>query len=213
MLIGLNGRKQAGKDTVYARARHLMGDRLPVERASFADLLYRSAAASLGVTEGFLQTFKSEPLARIQVILPPPNGVLRSELTVREYLQRYGTEAHREVFGEDFWVEPIDLSHENRLVFVTDVRFPNEARAIHRNGGFVVEVIGPDGRVTDDAHASEAPLDDNLIYTTINNTERRDEFRALDLQVKKLIIEMKEIDEVGTDGMGSDEFVCPNGAD
>lgn len=186
MLIGLNGRKQAGKDTVYARARHLMGDRLPVERASFADLLYRSAAASLGVTEGFLQTFKSEPLARIQVILPPPNGVLRSELSVREYLQRYGTEAHREVFGEDFWVDAVDLEHDGRILFVTDVRFPNEAKAIRRAGGVVVEVIGPEGRVTDDGHASEAPLPDDLIFHTIPNRVRNDGFYTLDFEIKEL---------------------------
>ena len=26
-------------------------------------------------------------------------------MTFREFLQRYGTEAHRDVFGKDFWLE------------------------------------------------------------------------------------------------------------
>lgn len=189
MLIGLNGRKQAGKDTVFARTAHIMRDVVPVERASFADLLYQSAAAALGVTVEFLQTFKSDPRARVVVVMPTHDGdeVVRFEQTIREFLQRYGTEAHREIFGDDFWVEQVRLAHEGRIVMVTDVRFPNEAEAVRKAGGVVVEVVGPMGRVTDDAHASEAPLPAELVDVTITNKVRDDNFRTLDGQVDTLL--------------------------
>jgi hypothetical protein len=184
MLIGLNGRKQAGKDTVFERVARLMDGVVGVERVSFADLLYRSAAASLGVTVEFLQEHKSNPLAVVCVMV---DGVLIVDQTFREFLQSYGTEGHRDVFGMDFWVDAVTLYHEGHIVVVTDVRFENEALAVHRAGGSIVEVIGPEGRVTDDGHASEAPLPEELIDATITNTVRDDGFRTLDGQVDTLL--------------------------
>lgn len=191
MLIGLNGRKQAGKDTVFERTSHLLADVVEVERVSFADLLYRSAAAAIGVTVEFLQTFKADPRAGVVTYLPAGDGVVvRNMLTLREYLQAYGTEAHRDVFGAEFWVEQVrpELElHEGRVVMVTDVRFPNEAAIVRECGGAVVEVIGPEGRVTTDAHASEAPLPEELVDATITNVVRDDGFRTLDGQVATLL--------------------------
>jgi hypothetical protein len=187
VLIGLNGRKQAGKDTVYERAARIMADVVPVERVSFADLLYRSAAASLGVTVAGLQEWKSDPDVCVFVRRTRGDWANLSGLTIREYLQRYGTEAHRDVFGTAFWTDQVDLRHDGRIVMVTDVRFPNEAEAVRRAGGVVVEVIGPMGRTTDDVHASEAPLPEELIDAVIRNRIRDDGFRCLDHQVDTLL--------------------------
>jgi hypothetical protein len=189
MLIGLNGRKQAGKDTVYERTRHIMRDVMPVERASFADLLYRSAAAALGVTVEQLQMWKADPNVRVAVgkRYESIGLVPESEITVREFLQKYGTEAHRDVFGPNFWVEQVRLGHEGRIVMVTDVRFPNEAEAVRAAGGRIVEVVGPMGRVTADAHASEAPLPTELVDVVIQNVVRDDNFRSLDGSVDTLV--------------------------
>lgn len=198
MLIGLTGPKQAGKDTVFERASHLLDGVLPVERASFADLLYRSAAASLGVTVAELQEWKNDPCVGVAVVslhddfhelTPEGIGRFKEPLTVREYLQRYGTEAHREVFGSDFWVDNLRLAdHPGAAVFVTDVRFENEALAVLKVGGYVVRVVGPDEiENAGDGHASEAGLPDYLIYTTLRNHVRGDGFRSLDEQVALLI--------------------------
>jgi hypothetical protein len=91
------------------------------------------------------------------------------------------------VFGTDFWVDQVNLEHEGRIVVVTDVAVRERGPAVHRAGGAVVEVIGPEGRVTDDAHASEAPLPEELIDATITNTVRDDGFRTLDGQVDTLL--------------------------
>lgn len=182
MLIGLNGRKSAGKDTVYERTAHIMADVVEVERASFADLLYESAAAAVGVSVEFLRQVKNDPRFTVNVLDANGDNYVAPR-TIREYLQAYGTEAHRDVFGPDFWVEQLGprlRDHKDRIVMVTDVRFPNEAEAVRAAGGVVVEIVGPEGRVTADAHASEAPLPAGLVDVVIQNTVRDDNFRALD---------------------------------
>lgn len=182
MLIGLTGRAQAGKDTVYERARHLYGDR--VQRRSFADLLYKSAAATLDVSEERLRDWKSNPHVTVEIRL---GGVVQlRQMSVRQYLQRYGTEAHRNLFGADFWVDHLDLSHDpDAIVFVTDVRFDNEAQAIIDAGGCIVQVIGPE--TADDAHRSEAGVDPDLVLGTLDNSQRGEGFERLDLYIRALM--------------------------
>lgn len=192
MLIGLHGRKQAGKDTVYARIAQHYGVALghKVERRSFADLLYRSAAAAIGLSVGALQDLKTESAVVIEISdYRYPNGGKRDRLgTIREYLQRYGTEAHREMFGQDFWTDQVDLEHDGKIVVVTDVRFPNEAERIRANKGWVVEVTGPpEIENAGDGHASEAPLPRELVDASVNNSVRNDKFRSLDGQLETLV--------------------------
>lgn len=188
MLIGLHGKKQAGKDTTYDRLQALYGPDTEaaqrVERVSFADLLYESAARSLGVTIAQLQRWKSDPLVRVRVVEPPPYGTA-AELTIREYLQRYGTEAHRDVFGPNFWTSQVDLEHAGKVVVVTDVRFKNEADAVHAAGGYVVRVLGPDDvEGAGDGHASELELPRGSVDFTILNAVRGDGFAHLDHEVR-----------------------------
>jgi hypothetical protein len=161
VLIGLNGKKQAGKDTAFAR----MVERLPqatVERVS-------------------------NSLATVEVYVRGRDVLSRT--SVREYLQHYGTEAHRDVFGPNFWVDNVDLSHDRRIVVVTDVRFANEAQAVHDAGGVVVRVIGPpEVEEAGDGHASEAELPYGLLDGAIYNTNRDDGFESLDRQVLDLVL-------------------------
>lgn len=182
MLIGLTGRAQAGKDTVYERARHIYGDR--VQRRSFADLLYRSAATTLGVHDSNLRSWKANPDVTIEVVHREWGALHTTD--VRSYLQRYGTEAHRDLFGSDFWVDQLDLSHDpDAIVFVTDVRFDNEAQAIIDAGGCIVQVFGPE--TADDAHRSEAGVDPDLVLGTLDNSQRGEGFERLDLYIRALM--------------------------
>lgn len=76
---------------------------------------------------------------------------------VRRLLQRVGTEAGRNIHGDDCWLKlakrKIDAA--DGPVVVTDVRFPNEAAAIREWGGKVVRItrtgVGPVN-----GHSSEA---------------------------------------------------------
>lgn len=193
MLIGLHGKKQAGKDTVHQRLERLVAradGTATVRRVSFADKLYESAAAALGVTADELREWKSDCGVHVWIInrLQP----VRS-LTVREYLQLYGTEAHRHVFGDSFWVDNVDLSNEHgEIVVVTDVRFRNEAQAIIDAGGTVVHVIGPpEVEEAGDGHASEETLPDRYIDAVLYNAVRDDNFADLDSAIKGLLLHLR----------------------
>lgn len=194
MIIGLTGRKQAGKNAC-ARLIRLYAGREVVE-VSFAALLKQSAAAVLGCEVDDLERWKNDPHALVCVGLEVELGgfIAARTQTVREFLQRYGTEGHRDLLGPDFWVDaalPSSSDYSGALYVVTDVRFPNEARRVKALGGTIVRIIGPP-EIEDagDAHASETPLPDELVDIKLGNVRRDDGFAALDFGVRLLLREL-----------------------
>lgn len=139
-IVGLTGYHGAGKDEA---ARQLAP--LGYRRVSFAD----------PVREGVLRLNPLLPLAdgfggrlRLADALKHRGGwdKLKWECPeVRELLQKYGTEAGRDIHGEDCWVRvwstKVDSIMEN--VIVTDLHFANEACAIRQRGGIVLFVDRP----------------------------------------------------------------------
>lgn len=192
MLIGLHGRKQSGKDTVYERVAKIMGDTVPVERTAFADLMYESAASSLGVTVDELRAWRIDPNVTVQVVgtvhgMAGPLPVTLACQTVRRFIQDYG-QGHRALFGESFWVDRVELEHAHRILVVTDVRMENEALAVRRAGGAVVGIIGPpEVENAGDGHITEARLPDELVDAWVKNDVRDDGFRSLDRKVDTLL--------------------------
>jgi len=193
VLIGLTGRKEVGKDTTYDRIRHLYQHVITVERVGFADLIYRSAAEALGVSVKELHLWKSDPTIKIRVVkeLDVWTGGERTEevlheILVRAFLQRYGFEAHRNIFGQDFWEQRITgtlQSHQESLLVVTDIRLPTEAEMVREFGGAVVWIHGRDEDQWD-LHATEQSLPANMIDFHIDNSARDDEFASLDEQIQ-----------------------------
>lgn len=105
-------------------------------------------------------------------------------MTVREFLQKLGTEAVREGLHTNAWVnalfadyKPPKMSERNPSNWViTDTRFPNEAQAIKDRGGIVVRVNRDefiDGYPLTQGipkHPSETGLDNwNFDYVLENN--------------------------------------------
>jgi hypothetical protein len=197
-LVAFNGRLGSGKDTAGERLAAMAG--VETQRLSFARLLKESAAALFGIPVEDWETYKNDPDVKIMLtvgyedfilddgtVLEQPRVVV--ELTAREFLQRYGTESHRDIFGADFWVNQALIEYVNApvrdtLFYVTDCRFANEATAVHRLGGVVVNVIGADEDTGE--HLSEAPLPDSLINFYIDNTTRGDDFAMLDRQLRSV---------------------------
>jgi hypothetical protein len=189
MILGLTGKKQHGKDTVG----RILVEEHGYRRLAYADALKESAAALFDIDPEKWNEWKNDRKATVSIVAewydssdrsPEPAlvpGFCKS-ITVREFLQRYGTEAHRDIFGESFWLDVIDkeikralhsgppaVDHEDRIertnIVVTDVRFDNEADLIRSNGGTVIEVYRP--QVVDDAdsHASEdLPRADLMLF-------------------------------------------------
>lgn len=207
MLIGVNGQVAAGKDSVFARAKFLVS-KLPEfshfpkpERIAFADKLKLAAARALGVSVEMLEEHKRSDTSRITLTAQyetleanenVPEGTKfwanEAKISVRQYLQYFGTEVGRETFGENFWVDqslPSDFDHAGRLIFVTDCRFDNEVERVHSLGGIVCRVLN--GPLIDGGHASENILDSDLIDIEIDNSIRDDGYLSLDGQVTNLL--------------------------
>jgi hypothetical protein len=180
-LIGLTGYSRSGKDTVAEMLRRLEPG--STRTSAFSDLVKLSAARSLGVlvspdhvgTRGvreWANRFKTQQ--EIQIV---EEGKVVHTLTGRAFLQRYGTEAHRDIFGDDFWVDQLDLQPEpHELLVFTDVRFDNEAAAIRAAGGEVWLVTRAIANIGD-GHRSEQLIDPTLIDREIPNNGTLDDLK------------------------------------
>jgi hypothetical protein len=101
---------------------------------------------------------------------------------VRRLLQVMGTEAGRDILGENVWVNTLGRKVSAFLketgtpiyaarIVITDVRFPNEVAWLQENGGDLWKVVRPgfDNKV--DAHPSEQYVDGfDEDLTLVNNT-------------------------------------------
>lgn len=198
-IIGLTGRARAGKDTAAGIIMDWAGEngadfRI---RQGFADLLKLSAFRALGGASSvpiekavkFCDELKQDE-GRLTITLPtePLDPIREYGITGREFLQWYGTEAHRDVFGTDFWVEALfdhveangpDFGYD--LLVIPDCRFDNEAAAVVAHGGEVWEVTRPqheDELKSGLEHTSEAGVNPDFVSVRINNDGTLDSLRA-----------------------------------
>lgn len=176
----------AGKDTAGA----YLVDRWGFNRISFADKLKQSAAACFEkVDASDWDWMKNDPTCRITITYNPgPTNreeAYLDSVTAREFLQFYGTEAHRGVFGDNFWVEQAvkeipeaSIANAQGDYVFTDVRFLNEAQAVHALGGRVIQINRDAGSVKD-THASEVGLPETAIDGKIANIGSLDQLYVL----------------------------------
>lgn len=195
MILGLHGRLGSGKDTVLERMQVLYPGEFV--RHSFADRLKASACALLDIDLELMEQLKRDEDFNFLSIWDPAmerEGSPLVEMTMRTFLQRFGTEAHRDVFGDSFWVDQAmgpALEDEARglTVVYSDLRFSNEGEAVLARGGTIWLVQGP---VRDTGtHASETPLPDSMISFVLDNTNRTDGFASLDRQIVEEVERLK----------------------
>jgi hypothetical protein len=81
-------------------------------------------------------------------------------MTVRDFLQKLGTDALRNGLHPNIWVNAlmVDYIEEESNWIITDTRFENEAIAIKNKGGIIIRVDRPGIRPIND-HPSEVGLD------------------------------------------------------
>ena len=193
MVIGFCGGIGAGKDTAFDRLRYIFSDQ-DIVQVSFARQLKESAAAALGVHSRLIEAEKRNPKATVTFsVWDQETGQAQESVqSLRQFLQGYGTEAHRDIFGTDFWVDqamPMDLDHTGRVVCATDVRFPNELKRVVDLGGVNILIENDINEATprEAAHSSETSIDMKLVSYTINNRVRDDNFEFLDRQVTSIM--------------------------
>lgn len=204
-LIGLNGRRESGKDTAFAAIKTFAEENdQTAKRAAFADGLKLSGMRSLGfkgLTDQQMLELADliKETGRIRISWEEPSRFtdevhrFEQEIYGRHMWQEYGTAGHRSEnlghsFGENFWIDNLlplkgwEKTFTNihgpapEYCVVTDVRFPNEAQRILDLGGEVIE-IAADIRIKKgrDNHPSEQPLPSNLITAVIDNNGSLDD--------------------------------------
>ena len=139
MIIGVCGFIGCGKDTV---ADYLVNFH-EYRRESFADSLKDSVAAVFGWDRTMLEGRTKESREwREKVDTWWAERLAMPTLTPRWVLQYWGTEVCRKTFHDDIWIASLEnkLRKSKDNIVVSDVRFPNEIKAIKNLGGMIVWV-------------------------------------------------------------------------
>jgi hypothetical protein len=164
MIIGFVGFIGSGKDTAADYLVNFHGYR----RDSFANTLKDAVACVFGWDRVLLEGRTKE--AREWREQPDAwwSNRLGRNITPRLMLQLWGTEVCRNGFHDDIWI----ASLENKMrktgdnIVISDVRFPNEIKAIHNAGGIVVRIKrGDDPEWYDAAVSANAGPNGNTTWS------------------------------------------------
>lgn len=151
MIIGFVGFIGSGKDTAADYLVNFHGFR----RDSFANTLKDAVSCVFGWDRTMLEgRTKQAREWREQIDSWWAQRLGMPHLTPRWILQHWGTEVCRKAFHDDIWIASLEhklLSSSDNIV-ISDVRFPNEIKAIHNAGGKVIRIKrGPDPEWYQDA--------------------------------------------------------------
>lgn len=147
-LVGLTGLPQAGKDTVAAA----LANTHEFARMSFAGPIKDGLVVMLGLNR---QDF--EDAAAKEVVVPWIGK------TPRQLMQTLGTEWGRDLVHPEIWIRHAQRRLDNYRRFsanvvVTDVRYPNEAAWLRKNGGELWHILRKDAPNVVNIHTSNIPL-------------------------------------------------------
>lgn len=164
MIICFIGERGAGKDTAADALRIY-----DFKKHAFADGVRAVAETVFGITQ-------HEMADRVLKISPLGRGAF-ADLTVRQILQRIGTECFRDQFP-GVWVDRLLRRTENvSKVVVPDTRFWDEHDALRARGAIFVRIDNPNVTETGSEHRSEIewrefPVD----HVLVNDHATADEF-------------------------------------
>jgi hypothetical protein len=139
MIIGFVGFIGSGKDTA---ADYLVNFH-EFRRDSFANTLKDAVSAVFGWDRIMLEGRTKEAREwREQVDTWWAERLNMPQLTPRWVLQNWGTEVCRNGFHDDIWIASVEnkMRKTTDNIVISDVRFPNEIKAIHNAGGKVIRV-------------------------------------------------------------------------
>lgn len=169
MIIGIAGFQGSGKDTIADYLQNIYG----FKRDSFAATLKDAVAAVFGWDRELLEGRTTESRAwREQVDPWWANRLNMPNLTPRLVLQKWGTEVARKSWHDDTWIASLEnkLSKAQNDIVITDVRFPNEIRAVRDAGGIVIRVVrGPEPDWYKSAVAANQQVQSAVAYMQAQN--------------------------------------------
>ena len=139
MIIGFVGFIGSGKDTAADYLVNFHGFR----RDSFANTLKDAVAAVFGWDRVLLEGRTKEAREWREQRDEWWSNRLGKDITPRHILQYWGTEVCRQGFHDDIWIASLEnkMRKTSDNIVISDVRFPNEIKAIKSAGGKVVRVV------------------------------------------------------------------------
>lgn len=152
-IIGISGKKHAGKDTATNAFIATLSD-IPIEHMAFADALKDEVCEAVHVTREFLEANKD---------------------LFRPILQWWGTEFRRNLHGDGYWINRLAekvAASKAAVIIITDVRFLNEYAWVDaQSGSTLIRIHRVIGGASQDTHASEVELDhEQFDYTLYNDS-------------------------------------------
>ena len=198
-LVAFSGKAAAGKTTaalhaisIFSGTKVSLGDAVKEEVGEFIN--------SMGVSYEHRHLYGSQSDREESLVVSVaewsradyrPRAVLNKHMTwlndttisitYRQLLQFWGTE-YRRAQSETYWCDKgrEKIRAAEGLVFIDDIRFPDEARMVHNEGGMLIRLVRPGGpRIKESGHASEVSLDDYKEFNwTVWNGGTEDEFKA-----------------------------------
>lgn len=201
MIIGINGKIGAGKDTVGTIIQGLLytNKDQSSEIKKFAGKMKQIASILTGISvekfedQEFKECFLDVEWGTIQDIplnsIPPfADMQFNVMMTVREFLQKLGTEAMRDGLHTNVWVNALFADYKKKSNWIiTDMRFPNEMEAVIKRHGITIRVTRPvkKSKNTPKLHSSETALDKaKFDYEIINDGS----MEKLVKKVRKILI-------------------------
>lgn len=181
VIIALHGPFGCGKDTVA----HILVEEFKAVNYAFADPVRKGLLAMDPLIHG---PHQPERLSKFVRSVGWDEAKKRSP-EVRRLLQQYGTEAGRDIHGEDCWTKILITAlyrqgnkvrtyaeFQQEVAAISDLRFPNEWEALQKftptNYGLLCWVIERPGCEWDESHRSEQwhpPMDDSRVSTLRND--------------------------------------------
>ena len=165
MIVGFVGFIGSGKDTAADYLVNFHGYR----RDSFANTLKDAVANVFGWDRVLLEGRTAEAREwREQVDTWWAQCLNMPKLTPRWVLQYWGTEVCRQGFHDDIWIASVENKMRKTAdnIVISDVRFPNEIRAIHNAGGKVIRVKrGPEPEWYDAAISANSGPNGNASWS------------------------------------------------
>jgi hypothetical protein len=163
MIIGISGKIGSGKDTVGEIIQKLcLTNEAPnFEIKKFAGKLKAVGSLLTGIPIEMFedQEFKKTDLPSEWVYIE--KGYAARNMTVRDFLQKLGTEAMRDNLHTNVWInalfsdyKAIERIPEKRMSImpnwiITDMRFPNEMEAVVNRNGITIRVNRTPFRTTE----------------------------------------------------------------
>lgn len=144
-----------------------------VKKYSFADSLKQVGISLFGLTYDQVygtEAHKMQQVPHLRWENMPGIKDKEGVMTVRDFLQYFGTEVCRKIY-DSVWVDKCirDIQEEEPLLAVIDdCRFENEIKAVQEAGG---KVIGLTRQPYEDSHASERIIEEHgdLVDAVIDN--------------------------------------------